>query len=114
VIKRIMALFFFVLLAGCTTVVHTQGTKIDRESVLGIKTGETTRDQILSTFGTPTDIVAEGNEEKLIYVFKEQRVPGYLGGLVESEIQSSESVSSLELVLRDNIVRSYRFKTSEN
>lgn len=112
--KRIFALAFFVLLAGCTTVVHTQGKKIDRDRVLEIKTGETTRADVLSTFGTPTDIVVENNEEKLIYVFKEQRVPGYLGGLVESEVQGRESVTTLELVLRNDIVYSYRFRSSEN
>lgn len=112
--KRIFVLAVFMLLAGCTTVVRTQGTKIDREQVLGLKTGVTTRAEVLSTFGTPTDIVVENNEEKLIYVFKEQRVPAYLGGMVESEVQSKESVTTLELVLKNGIVHSYRFKSSQN
>ncbi|MBI5587250.1 MAG: hypothetical protein HY889_02665 [Deltaproteobacteria bacterium] len=112
--KRIFLLTAFVLLAGCTTVVRTQGVKIDREKVINIKTGETTRQDVLNTFGAPTDIVHENNEEKLIYVFKEKKVPGYLGGMVESEVQSKEAVTTLELVLRNDIVYSYRFKSSEN
>lgn len=103
------------LLAGCTTVVRTQGTQIDRDKVMGIKAGETTRQEVLDTFGAPTDISVEGGgEEKLTYVFRKKRTPGYLGGLVENEVQSKESVSTLELVLKNNIVSSYRFKNSEN
>lgn len=112
--KRIFALVFFAFLAGCTTVVHTQGTKIDKDRILGIKAGETTRAEVLSAFGTPTDIVVENNEEKLIYVYKEERVPAYIGGLIESEVQGRESVTSLEVVLKNDIVSSYRFKSSEN
>jgi outer membrane protein assembly factor BamE (lipoprotein component of BamABCDE complex) len=112
--KKILVLACFMLMAGCTTVVRTQGTQIDREKVLGLKAGETTKQEILDTFGAPTDTSVESGDEKLTYVFKKKKTPGYLGGLVENEVQSKESVMTLELLLKNNIVSSFRFKSSEN
>lgn len=113
--KGFIAVALALTLAGCTSaVVHTEGVKVDSAQVLNIKTGSTTRQEVLQMFGTPTEVNNETNEEKMVYVFKKKTVPTYFGGLIESEAQSKEALSTLEIVLRDGVVYSYRFKSAEN
>lgn len=112
--RRFLAIIpVLILLTGCTTIVKTEGNRIDKSRLANLKPGETTRQMIFEYFGTPTSIENENNEEKMVYVFREKKVPA-LGNLVENELRATESVSTLELVLRDNVVYSYRFKSSEN
>lgn len=103
------------LTAGCSSViVKTEGQRIDREMVLGIKPGTTTRQAVLNAFGTPAEISHEGGEEKIIYTFKEKKVPAYIGGLVEDEVRGKTTTTNLEFILKNDIVYSYRFKTVED
>ncbi|OGP15367.1 MAG: hypothetical protein A2054_10545 [Deltaproteobacteria bacterium GWA2_55_10] len=113
--KRLIALIPAILLiAGCMSVTKTEGTRIDRSKVLELKPGATTRQAVIAAFGTPTEISYENNEEKMVYSFREKKMPAYFGGLVENEALRKEAVTSLELVFRNDVVWSYRFKSSEN
>ncbi|MBE7415945.1 MAG: hypothetical protein HS130_12295 [Deltaproteobacteria bacterium] len=112
--KKLLMLAAAALLDGCMNVTKTEGTKIDKAKVLEIKAGSTTRQAVITSFGTPTEVSYENNEEKMTYRFKEKKVPAYMGGMVENESKSRESVTVLELVFRDNVVWSYRYKSSEN
>jgi outer membrane protein assembly factor BamE (lipoprotein component of BamABCDE complex) len=111
--KKILTALPLLLLLGCSTVVtQTEGTRIDKEQVLKIEPGTTTKQMVLDTFGNPTSVTSENGEEKLRYVFKEKRVPTYVKGLVENELASQEDTSTLEITLADGVVRSFRFKSS--
>lgn len=113
--KRCLLTLFLITLLGCAAVkVNSEGTKIDKSQVLNLKPGTTTRQTVIETFGAPTNITYENNEEKMVYIYKEKKTPYYLNGLVENEAQSKESTTTLELRLRDGIVYSYNFKSSEN
>lgn len=111
----IIAAVFALILAGCaSTAVRTEGVRIDGARALNIKTGSTTRQEVLQTFGSPSEVNKENDEEKMVYVFREKTVPTYFGGLIESEAQRKETSSTLEIVLRNGVVYSYRFKSTEN
>ncbi len=103
------------MLLGCATVAtRSEGNKIDKAQVLNLKPGVTTRQMVLETFGPPANITFDNNEEKMMYIFKEKKTPSYLNGLIESEAQSKESTTTLEVILRSDVVYSYRYKSSEN
>jgi outer membrane protein assembly factor BamE (lipoprotein component of BamABCDE complex) len=113
--KRILiAVVAGLMLAGCASVTKTEGVKVDREKVLELKPGVTTRQAVLEAFGAPSEVINENNEERLSYVFKEKKTPSYLGGMVENEVISREKKTVLEVVLRNDVVYSYRYKSSEN
>lgn len=103
------------LFSGCAgTVIRNEGTKIDRAKVLDLKPGATARQTVLDTFGNPDNINFQNNEEKMTYIFKEKKTPSYLGGLIENEVRSTESANTLEIVLRNGVVYSYRFRSLED
>lgn len=112
--KKLLIPIAAVLLAGCMTLTKTEGTKIDKAKVLEIQAGSTSRQAVITAFGSPTEVSYENNEERMIYRFKEKKIPAYMGGIVENESKSRESVTVLELVFRDNVVWSYRYKNTEN
>ncbi|MFQ5736052.1 MAG: outer membrane protein assembly factor BamE [Thermodesulfobacteriota bacterium] len=113
--KRLfIALPLLALIAGCGTfVTHTEGTKIEKESVRSIEPGKTTRQQVIDTFGAPAKVTRADGTEKMTYVFKEKQVPSYLGGLIENETRAREESRTLEITVSEGVVRSYRFKSSE-
>ena len=96
------------------SITRTEGTRIDKSKVLEIKPGSTTRQAVIEAFGSPTEVSYENSEERMVYTFKEKKVPAYLGGVVENEVRGSESKTTLELVFRDNVVWSYGFKSAGN
>lgn len=111
--KKILTALPLLFLLGCGTVVtQMEGTRIDKEQVLKIEPGTTTKQTVIDTFGRPASITSENGEEKLHYVFKEKRVPTYVKGLVVNELASKEDISTLEITLADGVVRSFRFKSS--
>lgn len=113
--KRVtIALMAGLLLIGCASVTKTEGVKVDREKVLELKAGVTTRQSVLQAFGAPTEVSFENNEERMSYVFKEKKTPAYLGGIVENDVISREKKTVLELVFKNDVVYSYRYKSSEN
>ncbi|CAG1065856.1 hypothetical protein BAC1_01448 [uncultured bacterium] len=113
--KRILiAAITGLMLAGCASVTKTEGVKVDKEKVLELKPGVTTRQAVLAAFGTPSEVSFENNEERMSYVFMEKKTPSYLGGVVENDVISREKKTVLELVLKNDVVYSYRYKSSEN
>lgn len=102
------------MLAGCASVTETEGVKVEREKVLELKPGETTRQAVLDAFGSPTEVSRENDEERMSYVFREKKTPSYLGGVVENDVRSREQKTVLEVVFRNGVVHSYRYKSSEN
>ncbi|MDP2690171.1 MAG: outer membrane protein assembly factor BamE [Deltaproteobacteria bacterium] len=111
--KRFLLALPLVFLVGCSTAVtHTEGTRVEKDAVLRIEPGKTTRQMVIEAFGSPTEITSSGNEEKMTYVFTEKKVPAYLGGLVENEMKATEETTTLEVTLSEDIVRSFRFKSS--
>lgn len=113
--KRVLAIMIAALvISGCTSVTKTEGMKVDREKVLELKPGVTSRQMVLDTFGSPTEVSFENNEERMSYVFKEKKTPAYLGGMVENDVMSREKKTVLEIVLRNDVVYTYRYKSSEN
>lgn len=101
------------MLVGCAAVTRTEGIKVDREKVLELKPGVTTRQSVLQSFGAPSEVSFENGEERMSYVFKEKKTPALLGGVVENEVISKEKKTVLELVFRNDVVYSYRYKSSE-
>ncbi len=113
--KRFLTIMIAALaITGCAAVTRTEGVKVDREKVLELKPGVTTRQAVLQTFGSPTEVVYENNEERLSYVYKEKKTPAYLGGMVENDVMTKEKKTVLEIVLKDDVVQTYRYKSSEN
>lgn len=112
--KKLITLILALALTGCVSISRTEGARIDRAKVLELKPGATTRQAVIESFGNPTEVTFENNEEKMVYTFKEKKTPAYLGGLVENEVKSTVDATTLELVFRDNIIYSYRFKSSQN
>lgn len=111
--KRIFTALPLLFLLGCGTVVtHTEGARIDKEQVLKLEPGATTKQMVLDTFGQPASITSENGEEKLRYVFKEKKVPTYVKGLVQNEMAAKEDTSTLDITLANGVVRSFRFKSS--
>lgn len=113
--KRILTVMITgLMLAGCASVTKTEGIKVDREKVLELKPGVTTRQSVLQAFGAPSEVSFENNEERMSYIFKEKKTPAYFGGIVENDVISREKKTVLELVFRNDVVHSYRYKSSEN
>lgn len=113
--KRIAAAILAgLLLAGCASVTKTEGVKVDREKVLDLKPGVTTRQAVLQAFGAPSEVSFENGEERMSYIFREKKTPAYLGGVVENDVIAREKKTVLELVFRNDTVYSYRYKSSEN
>lgn len=113
--KRVaIALITGFMLIGCASVTKTEGVKVDREKVLELKPGVTTRQSVLQAFGAPSEVSFENNEERMSYVFKEKKTPAYFGGIVENDVISREKKTVLELVFKNDVVYSYRYKSSEN
>lgn len=113
--RKLVLAMLLLSLAGCAGMIsRAQGTHIDREKVLNIKPGTTTRSSVISDFGEPAEVSFENGEEKFRYVFKEKRIRTYMAGLVEDASSGRVITVTLELTLKDGIVYSYRYKTVED
>lgn len=103
-----------VTLVSCSGVVSKpEGRRIEKSQALDIKPGVTTKENIITTLGQPTETKTEGVVETLVYVFKEHKTPTYFYGLVESELSSKDQTTTLEVVIKDSIVDEYRYKVVE-
>ena len=113
--KKIILAAIVLSLLGCASAqVRSNGPRLDREQVLTIKAGVTTKDGILTMFGKPAEVSSAAGQETLTYVFQEKSVPSYLGGLVVDETRSKTSTSTLTVILKDDVVYSFDFKRVEN
>ena len=106
---------------GCATykVVSRTGTPIERSRVDLIKPTETTRADIIKTFGEPADTSTEktssGEEiETLTYRFEEIKTPHFMGDFIESRKDSVVSRTSLVITIKDGLVHTYKYKSSKN
>lgn len=101
-------------LISCVGIVSKpEGKRIEKSQALEIKPSITTKENIITTFGQPSETKTEGATERLVYVFKEHKTPTYFGGLVESELNSKDQTTTLEVVIKDNVVEEYRYKMVE-
>lgn len=104
---------------GCTSAMtrkteSVEGARIERQAVIdGIKPGETTRQMVIDAFGPPTSVNTEDGSEKIIYEFKEKKVPVYFG-VVENETARTEASATLEVIFKGDIVSSFRYRAAEN
>ncbi|MBI4948938.1 MAG: hypothetical protein HY955_02195 [Deltaproteobacteria bacterium] len=104
--------------AGCSSAMtrkteSVEGARIERQAVIdGIKPGETTRQMVIDAFGPPSSVNADDGAEKIIYEFKEKKVPVYFG-VVENETARTETSATLEVVFKGDIVSSFRYRASE-
>lgn len=107
------------ILAGCSQAVtrkteSVEGARIERQAVIDrIKPGETTRQMVLDAFGPPTSVDTDSGTEKIVYEFKEKKVPVYFG-VVENETARTSSAATLEVTFKGDIVSSFRYRASEN
>jgi outer membrane protein assembly factor BamE (lipoprotein component of BamABCDE complex) len=110
----ILGLSFAVYLAGCATFeTSTTGTMIENDKVDSIEPGITTRADILNVFGTPTETNSEGGVEKMLYTYNETKVPVYLAR-IKNKAGAQKTSTTLEIILKGDIVSSYKFSSSLN
>jgi len=113
--RRLLPAVIAVVLMGCATPsVRIEGRLIDKAKVLEIRPGETTRTTIIETFGNPVKISSEGDTEKMIFLYRERKVPAYFGGLVENETSGRVTTTTLEVTLSNGVVQSYNFNSTRN
>lgn len=111
---KLLLILPFITIAGCVGVVSKpEGRRIEKSQALEIKPGVTTKEMIITVFGQPTETKTEGAAETLVYVFKEHKTPTYVGGLIESELSSKDQTTTLEVVIKENLVDEYRYKVVE-
>lgn len=116
VVKRsfliLLALTSAMYLSGCTTFeTSVTGTKIETDNVKTISPGTTTRADILTIFGEPTEITTEGDTEKMVYTYEEKKVPVYME-MIKNEARAQKTVTNLEIILRGDIVSNYKFEST--
>lgn len=112
--KRLIWVLPAIMLIGCAGVASkTEGTRFEKAQVLEIRPGTTTKEAVITAFGQPSETKTEDGSEKLIYVFKERKTPTYFGGLVENELNAKDDTSTLEVVIKENVVTEYKYKVVE-
>ncbi|MBI5560976.1 MAG: hypothetical protein HY883_06855 [Deltaproteobacteria bacterium] len=103
-----------VTMAGCATFeTETSGRLVDEVKLGEIQPGKTQKGEILATFGDPTEVKKEDGAEKLYYIYRESRVPRYLGGLIEDKSRAGVKETILEITIKDNTVTNYKFERTE-
>lgn len=109
--RCISIIFVFILFtSGCTTLTESTGKDIKEEPGKVILLGTTTKADIIRIFGEPSKATAEGGKEELVYEFEKTETPTYLGGLVVGEAGKVTTIKTLEIVIQDGMVKSYRFE----
>ncbi len=112
--KRFFIILLIVVISGCARIeVRTEGNSIDRSLVTELKPGVTTKEEVLKIFGEPSEAEYNEGRERLVYTYREVKMPVYLG-LIENATKSKETVTTLEIILENNRVSSYRFSSSRN
>ncbi len=112
--RRLFFAFLLLLVSGCANIaVKTEGNRIDKSMVTELRPGVTTREKVLELFGEPQEAEYSEGRERLVYIYREKKVPVYLG-LIENETKGKEIITTLEIILDDNRVYSYRFSSSRN
>ncbi len=104
-----------VILTGCATVeLGREGMKIEEKNIKKIMPGSTTRQEVIEAFGEPKEIIEKtAGREELFFEHKVNEAPTYLGGLVIDKKRAREQKSTLMVIIKDNIVESYRYEMKE-
>ncbi len=101
-------------LSGCATVVvKGDGPKIDKTLVMELKPGVTDKKAVIGAFGEPAEAGSANNEERLLYIYKEKKTPVFFGGLIENQAGEVSVNTTLEIILKDGVVNSYKYKTGQ-
>ncbi len=110
--KLLFILISALLLSGCAPMheVTREGRQIDEDLLGSIKTGITTKQEIVNAFGEPNEVVTVASSEVLVYRYSETAVPIYVFGLVEAKRSAEVTEKVLEVTIRSDKVVSYRFK----
>ena len=110
--KLLFILLVAVLFTGCTPIheISRKGEQIDKNLMSSIKTGITTKEEIIKTFGEPDEVINVATSEVLVYRYTETAVPIYAFGLVEARRNARITKKTLEVTIREGKVASYRFK----
>lgn len=115
--KRLLLLtasISLLILTGCATYrTQTTGRPVDETWLEQIVPGATTKEYVLKSLGEPTDVKKGYDTETLVYVYKETRVPSYLGGFVEYRPGRATRKTVLEITVRNGTVTGYRFNRYE-
>ena len=111
--KKVLLIILALLVYGCATyTTTTEGTLIHENMISSIETGETTEEWIIDLLGPPTKRESlEDDKEKLVYIYTEKSVPKYFFNTVVDESKAIVSKSVLEVVIKDGIVFSYKYKS---
>lgn len=104
-----------VTLTGCATVeLGKEGMRIEEKNIKKIMPGSTTRQEIVEAFGEPKEIIKKtAGREELFFEHKVNEAPTYLGGLVIDKKRAREQKTTLRVIIKDNIVESYRYEMKE-
>ncbi|MBI5681861.1 MAG: outer membrane protein assembly factor BamE [Deltaproteobacteria bacterium] len=109
-------IILFIALSGCATIEkRTEGTRIDKYMVESIKPGATTRKAMLEIFGSPSMVnKKDDGSEEFIYKYVEKKVKVYVQGFIVDEKNAPTTYTTLEIIVKDDIITGYRFvKSSE-
>ncbi|MEK7828458.1 MAG: hypothetical protein AAB197_05510 [Deltaproteobacteria bacterium] len=117
--KILMIIAAAMTVTACATVssvkVQTEGIKITKEQVEGIKPGLTTRNIIIETFGNPIKMESKTDgTDVLTYTYTEKKTPTYFGEFIVNERQNKVTTITLEVIIKDGLVLSYNFKKQED
>ena len=104
-----LILIFVLFTSGCATVTESTGKDIEEPGKV-IQLGTTTKADIIRIFGEPSRAAADGGTEELVYEFKKIETPTYMGGLVIGEAAKVTTIKTLNIVIRDGTVASYKFE----
>ena len=116
--KILMIIAAAMTVTACATVssvkVQTEGIKITKEQAEGIKPGLTTRNIIIETFGNPIKMESKTDgTEVMTYTYMEKKTPTYFGEFIVNERQNKVTTITLEVIIKDGLVLSYKFGQEE-
>jgi hypothetical protein len=114
--KRILIIILIqIALSACaSTQIQSEGGKITKEQIEGIRPGVTAKNIVIETFGNPakTEIKPDGTET-ITYIYSEKSTPTYFGGFIVNERNTQVMKTTLEVVIKDGLVLSYSYKKEE-
>jgi len=112
-VKKILLIILALSIYGCATyTTTTEGTLIHENMIADIETGETTEEWIVDLLGPPAKRESlEDDKEKLVYIYTEKSVPKYFFNTVVNESKTITTKNVLEIVIKDGVVFSYKYKS---
>lgn len=114
--KICLAVIMLFAISSCATIeTRSEGKKIDKEMISSIKPGVTTQKAVIEVFGYPSKSnKKEDGTEELIYTYSEKDVSSYFSGFIIREKNAPTTNTTLEIIIKDDVVIGYKFvKTAE-